>query len=43
MENKLLILSIFFICFNKSSHLVNASTDIIEPDAIDEIINDYDI
>jgi hypothetical protein len=32
-----------FLCFTKKNHLVYALSDIIEPDAIDEIINDYDI
>ena len=43
MKNKILILSIMIICLSRNNHLVNGSTDIIEPDAIDEIINDYDI
>jgi hypothetical protein len=43
MQNKILILSIIFLCFGRYNHLANASSDIIEPDAIDEIINDYDI
>ena len=43
MKYKILILSIVFLCFNKNNYIVSASSDIIEPDAIDEIINDYDI
>lgn len=42
--NKILIVSVIFLSLFKENY-INAVliNDIIEPDAIDEIINDYDI